>query len=435
MLTAAPVPASLGRAARPAVWVPTAYLAEGIPFAMVIWVAGTMFKDLGRSDAEITVGTASIGLAWSLKPFWAAFLDMGRTKKFWVVLTEIVVAALLSLAALALRSTGYFPVVLAILWALAFAAATQDICVDGVYITALDGRQQAAWIGAQGMCWNGGRIFATAAVVWFASAMKGAGHDAKTSWTYALLLSAGMMCGLGIYHSLVLPEGAVAQRPKDAAEIFETFVDAIKAFFAKDRIWGMLLFVFLYRTGEGFLLIEAPLFMQSSVESGGLGLTLAQKSAIDGTVSTVVSIVGGLLGGAFVSRFGLRRTLFVLALCLNVPHLCYVLLSQAADPAHAPSMAMIYALVSVEKFGYSFGFVGNMLYMMQQLAPGKYKMTHYAFATALMNLVLVPTQMVSGPLAERLGYKNFFLFVLVASIPSLIAAARAPFPNPTTVAP
>jgi PAT family beta-lactamase induction signal transducer AmpG len=89
--------------------------------------------------------------------------------------------------------------------------------------------------------------------------------------------------------------------------------------------------------------------------------------------------------------------------------------------------------VSIEKFGYSFGFVGNMLYMMQQIAPGKYKMTHYAFSTALMNLMLVPTQMVSGPLADRMGYKSFFLFVVFASIPSIIAAWKAPFPNPTDV--
>jgi PAT family beta-lactamase induction signal transducer AmpG len=429
LLTATPASAHIERPARPGAWVPTAYLAEGIPFAMVIWVAGTMFKDLGRSDTEITVGTASIGIAWSLKPLWAAFLDMGRTKKFWVLMTEALAAALLVLAALALRLPEYFHIILAVLWVLAFASATQDICVDGVYITALDGRQQAAWIGAQGMCWNGGRIFATAAVVWFASFMKDAGCDARGAWAYALMLSGAMMAALGLYHYFVLPEGAVPRRPKDVAEVFDTFLDALRAFFAKKQIWGMLLFVFLYRTGEGFLLIEAPLFMQSSLKDGGLGLTLAQKSMIDGTVSTVVSIVGGLLGGAFVSRFGLRRTLLVLAICLNVPHLCYVLLSHAASVDHPPSMPVVYALVSIEKFGYSFGFVGNMLYMMQQLAPGKYKMTHYAFATALMNLVLVPTQMISGPLAQHLGYKSFFVFVLVASIPSIVAAARAPFPN------
>jgi hypothetical protein len=152
------------------------------------------------------------------------------------------------------------------------------------------------------------------------------------------------------------------------------------------------------------------------------------RAKVDGrTVSTVVSIAGGLLGGAFVSKLGLRRTLVFLAVCLNVPHLCYAALSQAVTPDHAPGAAAIYAFVSLEKLGYSFGFVGNMLYMMQELAPGPYKMTHYAFATALMNLVLVPTQMVSGPLADYLGYKRFFLLVLVASVPSVVAAARAPF--------
>jgi PAT family beta-lactamase induction signal transducer AmpG len=146
-------------------------------------------------------------------------------------------------------------------------------------------------------------------------------------------------------------------------------------------------------------------------------------------VSTVVSIVGGLLGGVFVAKYGLRRTLLFLAICLNVPHLCYVVLSQSVSPTTSLSLTTVQLLVSVEKFGYSFGFVGNMLYMMQQIAPGKYKMTHYAFATALMNLVLVPTQMVSGPLADWLGYRKFFILVLVASIPSIVAAWLAPFPN------
>ncbi len=414
---------------RAASWVPTAYLAEGIPFAMVIWVAGTLFKDLGRSDAEITIGTASIGLAWSLKPLWAPLLDMAQTKKFWVIAMEIAMAILLGAAALAVRTEDAFHAVLAILWLVAFASATQDICIDGTYITSLDGKEQAAWIGAQGMCWNVGRIFATAAVVWIAGALKSRGYDARAAWSGALLVSAATMAALGAYHAVVLPRGTLSVRPTSGAEAAARFADAVRTFFEKKAIVGMLAFVFLYRIGEGFLLIEAPLFMQSSVKAGGLGLSLAQKSMVDGTLSTLVSIAGGLLGGAFVSRFGLRRTLLACAICLNVPHLCYVALSQAVTPEHAPSSAMIYAFVCVEKLGYSFGFVANMLYMMQQVAPGKYPMTHYAFATALMNLVLVPTQMASGPLADRLGYRSFFLFVLAASIPSIVAAAKAPFPN------
>src|SRR5690606_29890866 len=144
------------RVAPPAAWVPTSYLAEGIPFAMVIWVAGTMFKDLGHSDSEITLSTASIGIMWSLKPLYAGFLDMFRTKKFWVLAMEFTMAAILGLIALSLSLPSYFTVIILLLWLLAFASATQDICVDGVYITSLDKSKQAAWIGWQGAFWNGG---------------------------------------------------------------------------------------------------------------------------------------------------------------------------------------------------------------------------------------------------------------------------------------
>jgi PAT family beta-lactamase induction signal transducer AmpG len=113
---------------------------------------------------------------------------------------------------------------------------------------------------------------------------------------------------------------------------------------------------------------------------------------------------------------------------MNVPHLCFLYLSHAVSHGPLP-LTTIATLVTIEKLGYSFGFVANMLYMMQQISPGKYPMTHYAFCTALMNLVLIPTQMASGPLADALGYKGFFLFVLVASIPSIIAAWLAPLPN------
>jgi PAT family beta-lactamase induction signal transducer AmpG len=423
------IPTTGERRAHAASWVPSAYFAEGIPYAMVIWVAGTMFKDLGHSDSQITVGTASIGIAWSLKPLWAAFLDMARTKRFWVLLTESAMCVLLAFVAMALRMQSYFTVVLALLWVLAFISATHDICVDGVYITALDERRQAAWMGVQGMCWNVARIFMTSGVVALAGMLESHGRTPKEAWTIALGGSAATMGVLAALHTLVLPTGSIPRRPSGAREVFATFWDAARAFLAKPSIVGMLMFVFLYRTGEGFLLQEAPLFMQSPVQHGGLGLTLTQKAFVDGTVSTTVSVVGGLAGAWVASKLGLKRSLLLLAFAMNVPHLCYTFLAFAVSPQAPLSLHTIQILVSIEKFGYSFGFVGNMLYMMQQLAPGKYKMTHYAFATALMNLVLVPTQMVSGPLADWLGYRGFFVFVLVASIPSIIAAWRAPFPQ------
>jgi PAT family beta-lactamase induction signal transducer AmpG len=418
------------RAPHPATWVPSAYLAEGIPFAIVIWVAGTMFKDLGHSDTEITIATASVGIMWSLKPLYAGFLDMLRTKRFWVLAMEFVMAALLGVMGLTLTLPNYFHVVMGLLWLLAFASATQDICVDGIYITTLDKKRQAAWIGFQGAFWNTGRIFATSLVVLIAGALqKRAAMDAKAAWTVALSISALVMAALGMYHLVRLPTGSIPERPSGVKEIFSTFGDQVVDFLGKPKILMMLIFVFLYRFGEGFLLVEAPLFMQAKLSSGGLGLSLENKGLIDGLISTTVSLLGGIAGGAFIARYGLKRSLVFLAFCMNIPHLCYVALSQLVTPAAPLSFATIGALVTVEKFGYSFGFVANMLYMMQQISPGKYHMTHYAFCTALMNLVLIPTQMASGPIADALGYRSFFLFVMIASIPSIIAAWFAPFPN------
>ena len=414
-------------------WVPTLYLAMGIPFAMVNWVVASMFKDMGYSDGAIMAATGSIVVVWSLKPLWAEFLDMSATKGAWVLSMEFLMCALFAAVANATRLPDYFSTITILLWAIAFASATQDICADGIYITALDKKKQAEWVGLQGVFWNLGRIFAISGTLWLAGQLQDSGVDRKVAWTYALGSSAAIMGLLGIYHCFRLPTVSMARRPKNAREVVGKFVDSVKAFLQKKSLLGMLIFVGLYRTGEGFLLGEGPLFIQAPVKEGGLGLTLQQKGIIDGTVSTCFILLAGWLGGLFVAKYGLRRTLLFLAICLNVPHLCYVFLSQMASPERPLPLSLIVTLVSIEKFGYSFGFVGNMLYMMQQIAPGKYKMTHYAFATAWMNLVLWPTQRYSGKLADWLGYRHFFIFVLVASLPSIIAAWKAPFPDPPDI--
>jgi PAT family beta-lactamase induction signal transducer AmpG len=417
------------RAGSPLAWVPSLYIAMGIPFSLVIWVAGTMFKDLGLDDGRIALATGSVGLAWSLKPLWASFLDMYRTKKFWVLSMEVVIAILLGLAAAALPLPNYFQVIVGVLWVMAFASSTQDICADGVYITALEKEQQATWIGWQGAAWNTGRIFATALVVFVAGKLQESGQSPKGAWAIALCFAAVVMGAFAVYHYAKLPTGSVIRRPENTAEIVKTFIETLIDFIRKPKIIGMLVFVFLYRIGEGFLLVEAPLFMQAPLAKGGLGLSLADKAFLDGAISTGVSLAAGVLGGIFISKRGLKKSLMIMALCMNIPHLCFVYLSHAVSPDAPLTLTTIATLVTIEKFGYSFGFVANMLYMMQQISPGKYPMTHYAFCTAWMNLVLVPTQMGSGYIADHLGYRNYFVFVAIVSIPSILAAWFAPFPR------
>ena len=413
-------------ARNPLSWVPSGYFAEGIPYVMITWVAATMFKDLGHSDTEITFWVGNITLMWSLKPLWAAFLDMFKTKKWIVLAMEFGMVCLLVLVGFCLPMSSYFLISIAVLWMMAFASATQDICMDGIYITSLNKADQAKYVGIQGVFWNVGRIFSMAFIVYVASYF---GEGETSSWTIAWCLAAAVMSALAGYHIFFLPKGSVVDRPKSIKEARVTFIDAWIDFFRKPQIWGMLAFVFLFRSGEGLLLGVGHLFLQAESEVGGIGLSLAQKSIIDGTVSTVVSLAGGILGGMFISKYGLKKTLFTMAICLNLPNLTYVYLAFAAQVGEPVTLWTVGSLVTIEKFFYSFGFIANMLYMMQQISPGKYHMTHYAFCTAIMNLVLWPTTAVSGFLADYLGYLTFFIIVMFATIPSFLAAWYAPFPR------
>jgi PAT family beta-lactamase induction signal transducer AmpG len=393
---------------------------------MITWVAATMFKDLGHSDTEITFWVGNITLMWSLKPLWAVFLDMFKTKKWIVLAMEIGMVGLLVLVGFCLPMSSYFLISIGALWMMAFASATQDICMDGIYITSLNKKEQAKYVGIQGVFWNVGRIFSMAFIVYIASYF---GQGETSSWTIAWCVAAAVMSALAGYHIFFLPKGSVPDRPESIKEARATFIDAWIDFFRKPQIWGMLAFVFLFRSGEGLLLGVGHLFLQADSEVGGIGLSLAQKSIIDGTVSTVVSLAGGILGGMFISKYGLKKTLFTMAICLNLPNLTYVYLAFAAQGGEPVTLWTVGSLVTIEKFFYSFGFIANMLYMMQQISPGKYHMTHYAFCTAIMNLVLWPTTAVSGFLADYLGYLSFFTVVMFATIPSFLAAWYAPFPR------
>lgn len=415
----------------PLLWVSSLYLAMGIPFNIIMGgTAARMYKSLGYSDGQITVALGSIGVAWSLKPLWAAFLDMYRTKKFFVLTTEVLIGGLLVAVAMSLPVPGFFQVSTALFWVMAFASSTQDICADGIYLTALDKPAQARLAGVQSTFWVLGKVLATGVVIAvFDRVRQDRGWSDERMWQAVLLVCAGSMGLLAVLHAFRLPVGSVSGRPENIRQVGRDFIGTAVSFFQKRNFWGMIAFVFLYRLGEGLILLEGQLFLQSPVDQGGLGLTAGQVSNIDALWGTGFSIAGGLLGGVFVSRYGLARSLGFLGLCLNVPHFTYVYLSQAAAAGHGVDYTTIVAMVSIEKFGYGFGFVGNMIYMMQQLAPGRSTMTHYAFATALMNLMLVPTNMVSGPLAEMLGFSTFFIVVMFASVPSVWAAFKAPFPH------
>jgi PAT family beta-lactamase induction signal transducer AmpG len=410
-------------------WVPTLYLAMGIPFNVINSTASSMYKSLGVSDGQNTVALGSVIIAWSLKPLWAAFLDMYRTKKFFVIAMELLIPLLFAGVAMSLPLPGYFQISIALLWVASFASSTQDICGDGIYLTALDKKTQASLAGVQGMFWNLGKVLATGVLISGMEAVANAhGWSQQKMWSGVWIVSALTMALFAVYHVFLLPTGSIAHRPHSTKEVLKDFAGSATTFFHKRAFWGMIAFVFLYRLGEGLIMVEGKLFIQSTTASGGLGLTAGQVANIDAVYGTVAAIAGGILGGLFLGKIGLKKSLPFLGLCLNIPHFTFVYLSHYGATRHGLDYSIIVTMVTIEKFGYGFGFIGNMVYMMQQFAPGRCTMTHYAFATALMNFVLAPTTMISGPLAEWLGFSTFFVVVMFASVPSVWAAYKAPFP-------
>jgi MFS transporter, PAT family, beta-lactamase induction signal transducer AmpG len=433
--TTASVPPPPARRAHPAFWVPTLYFAEGLPMITVSVVAALMYKNLGVSNTDIAIYTGSLYLPWSIKFMWAPITEMFGTKRLWVLGTELAMAASLACVAMCLRLPSFMGLTLAFFWVTGFLSATQDISADGVYMSVTSAKEQSAWVGVQGFCWNAGRIVASGLLVTatgylFEQKLGGATSElAKlAAWQYAWMIVMGVLAALmallGTWHSKMLPPDQRAfEQPKGVAEGFKTFVSTLSSFFQKKGIWLGIVFILLYRSGEGFIEKIGPLFMLDPIEKGGLGLTNQALGHINGSFGTLGFMFGALLGGMFAAKLTLKRAIVFLALAMNVPHVCYLILASTSAPSHT----VVTLLVTIEKFGYGFGSVAHILYMMQQIAPGKYRTAHYAFATSLMGLGLMVPSMLSGAIQESLGYQHFFVFCLVASIPSVIAAAFAPF--------
>jgi PAT family beta-lactamase induction signal transducer AmpG len=428
-----PAPATAGTddaaARNPFFWVPSSYLAMGLIYVTVGSVANIMFKNMGMENDKAAFWSSMLGFPYTFKFLWAPALELYKTKKFFVVLMQFMIAAALVGVAIALKLPGsawLLPVV-ALLSLTALLGATQDIGTDGVYVTGLAPRDQAKYTGFQSMCWNAGFLLAAGPLIRISGTLQKNTGSWATSWTIIMLVIAGIMFLAGLYHGRVLPPGAkAADAPKSFGEGMGTFGKAFATFFQKKGVVRMIAFAFFYRFGYGLLDKMGPLFMIDGRGHGGLGLSNEALGDINGTFGSGAFIVGSLIGGWIVSRVGLKKTLLILCLCLNVPNVTFLILSQTLPT----SMTLITVIVTVEKLGWGIGAVGHMLYMMQQLAPGPYKTAHYTFATALMGACMMITGAVSGYVQKAVGYQWFFVIVLIAAAPSILATILAPFHHP-----
>lgn len=419
--------------ASPLLWVPTGYFTMALGYIMLTSVTAIMFKNLGMDNGKAAQYSSMLILAYTIKPLFAPFVEMYRTKKFFVLCAQVLIGLGFVGCALVMELPSYMAILMVLFWGLSFVGATQDIASDGVYVTSLNSRDQSLYCGIQSLSWNIGPIVASGLLVYLSGRLhvdvfhhdpKVFGPDWIDSWRVIFFIVGGLTILMALWHLRVMPEGARAENtPTSVGDAGRILWDAFVTFFQKPGVWRMIAFAFLFRLSIGFLEKIGPFFMVDPIAKGGLGMSNEQLGIIYGTYGLAAVLLGSLLGGWFVAKRGLKATLFTLCCAVNIPNVTFLIMAiyQPSDPY------AIGAGVVIEKFFYGFGAVGFMIYLMQQLAPGKYTTTHYAFGTGLMGLCGMVTGVVSGHLQEMMGYISYFVFIMVATIPSFLACWFAPF--------
>jgi MFS transporter, PAT family, beta-lactamase induction signal transducer AmpG len=399
-------------------WVPSLYFCQALPYVAVVALSVPMYKQLGVSNADLAFYTSWLYLPWVIKPLWSPLVDRYRTKRGWIVALQFFLGAGLAAVALSVPGPDFFRWTLAAFWLLAFASATHDIAADGFYLLALPPHQQAAFVGVRSTFYRLANIAGQGGLVWLAGRLEASTGDVRLAWAWVFVPPAAVFVLAAVYHWLVLPrpagDGPVAAGPNLAVDWLGAFV----TYFRKPGIGSLLAFILLYRLGEAQLVKLVQPFLLDARATGGLGLGTSQVGLIYGTYGILALTVGGILGGLAIARFGLKRMLWPMLACMHAPNLAYVWLAwaQPTDPL------LIAAAVVVEQAGYGFGFTAFMVYLMM-VADGPQRTAHYAIGTGLMALGMMLPGMASGWIQELLGYRWFFVWVCVATLPSLLATA------------
>ena len=402
-------------------WVPSLYFAEGLPYIVVMSLSVIMYKRLGISNTDIALYTSWLYLPWVIKPFWSPVVDILKTKRWWIILMQLLLGAGFAGVALTIPTTDFFRYSLAFLWLVAFSSATHDISIDGFYMLGLSKHNQAWFIGIRNTAYRFAMIFGQGLLIIFAGFLESSNLKEPGNVPFAWMITFFVLTGLFIlfflYHYYVLPRPEKDRTKRKltialfSKEFFQTFV----LFFKKKQIMVILLFILFYRLGEGQLAKIAAPFLLDAKEAGGLGLTTSQVGLVYGTVGIIALILGGLLGGFVTAKHGLKYWVWWMLAAINLPDIMYVLLSYS----QTSNLVLINIAIAIEQFGYGFGFTAFLLYLIY-ISEGQYKTAHYAIATGLMALGMMIPGMISGWLQEMIGYNQFFIWVCISTIPVFI---------------
>ncbi len=389
-------------------WVPTLYFAEGLPYVLVVTVSAIMFKQLGISNADVALYTSWLYLPWVIKPFWSPFVDLVKTKRWWLLLTQLILGAGLAGVALTLNATNFFKWSLAIMWLLAFSSATHDISIDGFYMLGLDEGEQSLFVGIRNTAYRIAMIAGQGGLLILVGQFEKMFGSTVRAWSLGFLVAGGLMILLWLYHSYILPHPvADCTIGISGSNILKEFGMTFVSYFKKPNILPALLFILLFRFPEAQLGKIAPLFLVDDAAAGGLALTTGQVGFAQGTLGVIGLLLGGILGGITLSRFGLKKCIWYMVAAISVPDLVYVYLSWFPTQ----NMALVSTCIFIEQMGYGFGFTAYTLFLMY-FARGEHQTSHYAISTGIMALGMMLPGMISGMLQESMGYRTFFIWVI-----------------------
>lgn len=397
-------------------WIPTLYFAEGLPYMAVMTISTVMYKCLGIGNTEIAFYTAWLYLPWVIKPFWSPFVDIIRSKRWWVLAMQWAIAIAMASIAFALPASGFFQATLALFWLMAFASATHDIAADGFYMLALTEHQQSLFVGIRSLFYRISMVVGQGVLVVVAAFVSDAWAQPKAGWIVVFGILAAFFALVASYHSFALPRPAAdaMRSPRSRGEVLREFTETFVAVFRKPQVGVALTFMLLYRLPEAQLVKMITPFMLDPTESGGLGLTPDQVGLVYGTIGVIGLMLGGIVGGVAAARRGLRYWLHPMAWSMSLTCLTFVYLAVAQPSA----IWEIFLCVFVEQFGYGFGFTAYMLYLIY-FSAGRFKTAHYSICTGFMALGMMLPGMAAGWITDHFSYVAFFIWTMICCVATI----------------
>jgi len=404
----------------PWAWIPSLYLAEGLPYVAVMTISVTMYKRMGISNTDIALYTSWLYLPWVVKPFWSPFVDLLKTKRWWIVTMQLLIGAGLAGIAFTAPLPLFFQATLAFFWLLAFSSATHDIAADGFYMLGLNTNQQAMFVGIRSTFYRIATILGQGVLIIIAGFIEKITGNISFAWSITFFVLAGLFIAFSFYHRFILPkpDSDKHQIHLTARQIAAEFGATFVSFFRKPHVFVALFFMLTYRLAEAQLVKMITPFLLDAKEVGGLGLRTEEVGFVYGTIGIIALTIGGITGGIAASRGGLKKWLWPMALSLLLPSIVFVYLA-FYQPG---SLWIINGCVFFEQFGYGFGFTAYLLYLMYY-SEGAHKTAHYAICTGFMALGMMLPGMFAGWMQEQLGYSNFFIWIMICSIIPVIAVS------------